>query len=58
VPFHLDPKFAMAYAALGNAYSNLSEMGLSASNIKQAYELRGRVSDPERCPVWLLEIMG
>jgi eukaryotic-like serine/threonine-protein kinase len=45
---HLDPKFAVAYAALGNAYSNLSEMGLAASNIKQAYELRGRVSDPER----------
>ena len=53
VPFfsraiHLDPKFAAAYAALGNAYSNLSEMGLAANNIKQAYELRGRVSDPER----------
>jgi tetratricopeptide (TPR) repeat protein/predicted Ser/Thr protein kinase len=53
VPFfsraiHLDPKFAVAYAALGNAYSNLSETGLAAANIKQAYELRGRVSDPER----------
>jgi serine/threonine protein kinase/tetratricopeptide (TPR) repeat protein len=53
VPFfsraiQLDPKFAMAYAALGNAYSNLSEMGLAAGNIKQAYELRGRVSEPER----------
>ena len=53
VPFfsraiHLDPKFAVAYAALGNAYSNLSEMGLAVGNIKQAYELRGRVSDPER----------
>jgi eukaryotic-like serine/threonine-protein kinase len=45
---HLDPKFAVAYAALGNAYSNLSEMGLAAGNMKQAYELRGRVSDPER----------
>jgi len=53
VPFfsraiHLDPKFAMAYAALGNAYSNLAEMGLAADNIRQAYELRGRVSDQER----------
>jgi Flp pilus assembly protein TadD/predicted Ser/Thr protein kinase len=53
VPFfsraiHLDPKFAMAYAALGNAYSNLAEMGLAANNIRQAYELRGRVSDHER----------
>src|SRR5208283_1163228 len=53
VPFftraiHLDPKFAVAYAALGNAYSNLSETSLAAVNIKQAYELRGRVSDHER----------
>ena len=53
VPFfsraiHLDPKFAMAYAALGNAYSNLGEMGLAADNTMQAYELRGRVSGRER----------
>jgi eukaryotic-like serine/threonine-protein kinase len=53
VPFfsraiHLDPKFAVAYAALGNAYSNLDEMGLAAGNIMRAYELRGRVSDRER----------
>jgi tetratricopeptide (TPR) repeat protein/predicted Ser/Thr protein kinase len=44
----LDPKFAMAYASLGTAYSNLAEMGLAADNIKQAYELRGRVSNPEK----------
>jgi serine/threonine protein kinase/tetratricopeptide (TPR) repeat protein len=53
VPFftraiHLDPNFAMAYAALGNAYSNLAEMGLAADHIRQAYELRGRVSERER----------
>jgi eukaryotic-like serine/threonine-protein kinase len=53
VPFfsravQLDPKFAAAYAALGNAYSNLGEMGLAADNIKRAYELRERVSDRER----------
>ena len=53
VPFftraiQLDPKFAMAYAALGNAYSNLSEMGLAADNISQAYALRVGVSDRER----------
>jgi serine/threonine protein kinase/tetratricopeptide (TPR) repeat protein len=53
VPFftraiQLDPKFAMAYAALGNAYSNLSEMGLAAENISQAYALRAGVSDRER----------
>jgi Flp pilus assembly protein TadD len=45
---HLDSNFAMAYAALGNAYSNLAEMGLAADNIRQAYELRGRVSEQER----------
>jgi tetratricopeptide (TPR) repeat protein/predicted Ser/Thr protein kinase len=43
-----DPKFAMAYASLGTAYSNLAEMGLAADNTKQAYELRGRVGDPEK----------
>jgi eukaryotic-like serine/threonine-protein kinase len=44
----LDPKFAMAYAALGNAYSNLAEMGLAADNIRKSYELRGGVSDREK----------
>ncbi|MGA7921194.1 MAG: protein kinase [Candidatus Acidiferrales bacterium] len=53
VPFfsravQLDPKFAAAYASLGNAYSNLAEMGLAADNIRQAYELREGVSDRER----------
>ena len=53
VPFfsravQLDPKFAVAYASLGNAYSNLAEMGLAADNIRQAYELREGVSDRER----------
>jgi eukaryotic-like serine/threonine-protein kinase len=43
-----DLKFAMAYAALGNAYSNLAEMGLAADNIRKAYELRGSVSDREK----------
>jgi tetratricopeptide (TPR) repeat protein len=53
VPFfiraiQLDPKFAMAYASLGTAYSNLAEIGLAADNTKQAYKLRGRVGDRER----------
>jgi eukaryotic-like serine/threonine-protein kinase len=53
VPFfsraiQLDPKFAMAYASLGTAYSNLAEMDLAADNTKKAYELRGRVGDRER----------
>ena len=53
VPFfqkaiRLDPEFAVAYAALGNAYSNLNETGLAAENIRKAYELRSKVSEHER----------
>jgi eukaryotic-like serine/threonine-protein kinase len=53
VPFferaiQLDPDFAMAYAALGNAYSNLGEDGLAARDISKAYELREHVSRRER----------
>ncbi len=53
VPFfqqaiRLDPNFAIAYAALGNAYSNLDETGLAASNIRKAYELRAHVSEHEK----------
>jgi DNA-binding winged helix-turn-helix (wHTH) protein/tetratricopeptide (TPR) repeat protein len=53
VPFfqravRLDPEFAVAYAALGNAYSNLGETGLAATNIRKAYELREHVSEHER----------
>ncbi len=53
VPFfqraiRLDPDFAVAYAALGNAYSNLGETGQAAENIRKAYELREHVSQHER----------
>jgi eukaryotic-like serine/threonine-protein kinase len=44
----LDPSFAVAYAALGNAYSNVGETGLAATNIRKAYELRAHVSEHER----------
>jgi eukaryotic-like serine/threonine-protein kinase len=44
----LDPKFAMAYASLGTSYHNLGEKGLSADITKEAYELRGHVSEWER----------
>lgn len=44
----IDPDFAMAYAALGNAYSNLDEPGLASSNITRAYALREHVSQRER----------
>ncbi len=44
----LDPNFASAYLALGVAYSNLGEIGVSNENIAKAYELRNRVSERER----------
>ncbi|MGC2297397.1 MAG: tetratricopeptide repeat protein, partial [Acidobacteriaceae bacterium] len=44
----IDPDFAIAYAALGNAYNNLGETGLAADNTRRAYELREHVSEHER----------
>ncbi len=56
IPFYkraieLDPNFAVAYAALGIAYSNLGEPGLANENLQRAYELRERVSERERLRV-------
>ena len=53
IPFYaraieLDPKFAMAYAALGVAYTTLQQASLGAENLKKAYELRDRVSEHEK----------
>jgi eukaryotic-like serine/threonine-protein kinase len=44
----LDPHFALAHEDLGNAYYNLGELSLSAESIKEAYELRERVSEREK----------
>jgi serine/threonine protein kinase/tetratricopeptide (TPR) repeat protein len=44
----LDPNFAMAYATLGTAYSNLGETSLAAQNAGKAYALRDRVSEREK----------
>jgi eukaryotic-like serine/threonine-protein kinase len=44
----LDQNFAMAYALLGDDYSNLGESILAAENYVKAYELRDRVSERER----------
>lgn len=46
--FELDPNFALAYARLGAVYNNLGEHGLAAEYTRKAYELRERVSEPER----------
>jgi serine/threonine protein kinase/Tfp pilus assembly protein PilF len=44
----IDPKFAMAYAMSGLAYSSLGESVLSAESTAKAWQLRDRVSDRER----------
>ncbi len=44
----LDPNFAMAYARMGTAYSNLGQTALAAENTRKAYELRDRVSEWEK----------
>jgi eukaryotic-like serine/threonine-protein kinase len=44
----IDPKFAMAYAFLGRVYGDTQDPVLAAENIRKAYELRDRASDPER----------
>jgi eukaryotic-like serine/threonine-protein kinase len=45
---NLDPKFAVAYSSLGNAYWSLGETKLGAESVRKAYELRERVSDREK----------
>ena len=44
----LDPKFAIAYAALGTSYSNLGESNRAAENLTMAYELRERTTEREK----------
>jgi DNA-binding winged helix-turn-helix (wHTH) protein/tetratricopeptide (TPR) repeat protein len=44
----LDPKFAIAYAALAAHYSNLDEPSLALEYATKAYELRDRVTEREK----------
>ena len=44
----LDPKFAMAYARLGNSYGNLGQSARADENLRKAYELREKVSEREK----------
>jgi eukaryotic-like serine/threonine-protein kinase len=43
-----DPNFALAYAHLGITSTVLGESGAAAGYIRKAYELRDRVSEPEK----------
>jgi tetratricopeptide (TPR) repeat protein len=44
----LDPNFASAYGRLGQVYANLAQNELGREYTIKAYELRDRVSEPER----------
>ncbi|HEV2423358.1 MAG TPA: hypothetical protein VGZ29_00875, partial [Terriglobia bacterium] len=44
----IDPDFAMAYAALGRIYADLTEPNLAAKSTTRAWQLRNRTSDRER----------
>jgi eukaryotic-like serine/threonine-protein kinase len=44
----IDPKFALAYARLGLAYSDIGESVLSTESTTRAYQLRDRASDREK----------
>lgn len=44
----LDPKFAVAHAALGVSYVNLGQPSIATEYVKKAYELRERVSEREK----------
>src|ERR1051325_4461035 len=44
----LDPNFAMAYARLGNSYSNTNQFEAAKQYAQKAYDLRDRVSERER----------
>jgi tetratricopeptide (TPR) repeat protein len=53
VPYHLravelDPNFAIAYASLAIAYSNLGQPGRAVEAARKAYDLRDRVSEREK----------
>ncbi|MGA2373623.1 MAG: winged helix-turn-helix domain-containing protein [Candidatus Korobacteraceae bacterium] len=53
IPFYkraleLDPDFVMAYARLGQAYSNMDMQDVAAENSSKAFRLRDRVSQRER----------
>jgi DNA-binding winged helix-turn-helix (wHTH) protein/tetratricopeptide (TPR) repeat protein len=44
----LDPQFALAYARLGNVYTNTGQASLGRECYRKAFELRNRTTDRER----------
>ena len=56
IPFYkhaieLDPNFALAYSNLGINYSNLNQPSLGAHYLKKAFDLRDRVTEPEKLAI-------
>ncbi len=47
----LDPKFAMAYRALGIDYTNLSELGRASEYLSKAFQLRQHTSEREELTI-------
>jgi tetratricopeptide (TPR) repeat protein len=47
----LDPSFASAYAALGNGYTSLGQVGRAAEYYKKAFELREHASEREKLSI-------
>jgi eukaryotic-like serine/threonine-protein kinase len=56
LPYHqhaiqLDPNFAMGYAALGNDYGNLNELGRASEYYSKAFQLREHASEREKLAI-------
>jgi tetratricopeptide (TPR) repeat protein len=47
----LDPQFALAYVQLGSAYSNIGDETEGSSFLIKAFDLRDRVTEPERLSI-------
>jgi serine/threonine protein kinase/Tfp pilus assembly protein PilF len=47
----IDPNFAMAYSAAGNAYFSLSEEGRAAEYFRKAFQLREHCSEREKLTI-------
>jgi len=57
----LDPNFAAAYAWLGIEYTSIGEPSIAAGYTRKAYELRNRISEPEKyliSTVYYKEVTG
>jgi tetratricopeptide (TPR) repeat protein/predicted Ser/Thr protein kinase len=57
----LDPKFAVPYAWLGIRYTSIGEPSVAAGYTRKAYELRDRVSEPEKyfiSAIYFKEVTG